>query len=217
MRTASDEKRPGCTINRIELRWTHAKLEHAHVCSVHTHTMCLISHHTPAHISRLSLKAGIFPFALFNPTSYPCQRKTPRQRSPPPHPTPFILFIRLPRSLHTIAIFALIPSLCCSAVSMTTRAENVTRDDSANGGGGCLGGCIIGVSGAGSLCVHSLGLCMYVGGIGGGGGGGVCMHSCIYSCTHWCTAMSVHPRARVCTIVYESVIIHLFLIKGNCC
>lgn len=90
---------------------------------------------------------------------------------------------------------------------MTTRAENITQNDSANGGGGCLGGCVIGVSGAGSLCVHSLGLCMYV-------GGGVCMLSCIYNCTHWCTAMfvhqledqSLHDSVRDCDI-------HLFLIK----
>lgn len=45
--------------------------------------MCLISHRTPAHISRLSLKARIFLLALFNPTSYPCQWKTWRQRFPP--------------------------------------------------------------------------------------------------------------------------------------
>ena len=57
-------------------------------------------------------------------------------------------------------------------------AENITQNDSANGGGCCLGGCIIGVSGAGSLCVHALGLCMYVGGVVGGS---ECMHACIHA------------------------------------
>lgn len=80
---------------------------------------------------------------------------------------------------------------CFSAVSTTTVAENIPQKDSANGVGCCLGGCIIGVSGASSLCLCildvyvSMYVCMYV------CGERVlrvheCMLACICACTHLC-------------------------------
>lgn len=91
-------------------------------------------------------------------------------------------------------------------------AENITQKDSANGGSCCLGGCIIGVSGAGSLCVHALGLCMYVGGTVGG----QCMHALMHSQLHTLMLRSVcasevqsfHDRVRDCEF-------HSFLMKEN--
>lgn len=115
-----------------------------------------------------------------------------------------------PRCILVIAIIALIPSLRCSAVSMATMAENITQNDSANGGGRCLGGCIIGVSGAGSLCVHALVLCMYV------GGNCECMHAFMHSQLH--TRMHSHVSLSEGHSLHNSVRdceIHLFLIREN--
>lgn len=52
-------------INHNVLHRTHAEPEHAHICSMHMHTPCLISHHTLAHISWLSMKSQDFPPQLF--------------------------------------------------------------------------------------------------------------------------------------------------------
>lgn len=96
-------------------------------------------------------KSWLFLLALFNPTSYPCQWKTP------PHP-----LHQASRGLLVIAIIAPIPSLCCSAVSTTTMAENIAQNDSANGGGCCLGFILLGsVELAVSVCMLWVYACMW--------------------------------------------------------
>lgn len=62
-----------------------------------------------------------------------------------------------------------------SAVSTTTVAENIPQKDSANGVGCCLGGWIIGVSGASSLCLWILDVyvCMH-----GFGWADLCLITC---------------------------------------
>lgn len=90
-------------------------------------------------------------------------------------------------------------------------AENITQKDLANGDSCCLGGCIIGVSGADSLCVHALGLCMYVGGIVG--------RNSVYACINAFTA--AHTDAKSCCVsevqsFYDRVRdCDLFLMKEN--
>ena len=102
MRTAS--KRPGCTINRIELHQTHTELKHARICRMHIHTVLEISPYTHTHVSHW--KARIFLLALFNLTSYPCQLKDSLSEIPP-----FILFIRLLSSFSWSHLFHLYTAL----------------------------------------------------------------------------------------------------------
>lgn len=171
------------------------------------HTTCLISRHTLAHISRLSLKSQDFPPRPIWSDIIPLSVKDRSSAiSPPLHP-----FHQPLLAVLDVAV-VLIPTLRRSAVSTTTVAENITLKDSANGGGCSLGGCIIGVSGAGSLCVHALGLCMYVGGTVGG----QCMHALMHSQLHTLMLRSVcasemqsfHDRVRDCEF-------HSFLMKEN--
>lgn len=75
-----------------------------------------------------------------------------------------------------------------SAVSTTTVAENIPQKDSANGVGCCLGGCIIGVSGASSLrlCILDAYACMWVGRWGGGALACTRMHACTHAFVPTC-------------------------------
>lgn len=168
--------------------------------------MLNISPHTRTHQSLVTEKPGFSSPADLIRHHTPLRERLLVSDFPPLHP-----FHQPLQAVLAVAV-VLIPTLRCSAVSTTTVAENITQKDSANGGGCCLGGCIIGVSGAGSLCVHALGLCMYVGGTVGGH----CMHALMHSQLHTLMLRSVcasevqsfHDRVRDCEF-------HSFLMKEN--
>lgn len=102
-----------------------------------------------------------------------------------------------------------------SAVSTTTVAENIPQKDSANGVGCCLGGCIIGVSGASSLrlCILDVDACVRACvWVGRWGGAVACtrMHACL-RCMHTRLHAFVHDNARMsqcCRIC--------LCVKGSC-
>lgn len=168
--------------------------------------MLNISPHTHTHQSLVTEKPGFSSPADLIRHHTPLRERLLVSDFPPLHP-----FHQPLQAVLAVAV-VLIPTLRRSAVSTTTVAENITQKDSANGGGCCLGGCIIGVSGAGSLCVHALGLCMYVGGTVGGH----CMHALMHSQLHTLMLRSVcasevqsfHDRVRDCEF-------HSFLMKEN--
>lgn len=95
--------------------------------------MLNISPYTRAHQSTVAEKPGFSPSPFLIPHHIPVSERLLVSDSPlhPLHPAP--------QCLLSITV-ALIPSLRCSAVSMTTVAENISQNDSANGGGPCLGG-----------------------------------------------------------------------------
>lgn len=68
-------------------------------------------------------------------------------------------------------------------------AENIPQKDSANGVGCCLGGCIIGVSGASSLrlCILDVYACV-------GRWGALHLHVCTLACMHSCLHAFVHDN-----------------------
>lgn len=105
----------------IELSCTkHTLSLSTHASAVCTCTPCAwyLTIHAHTSVDRC-WKARIFLLALFNPTSYLCLSGRLLVSDSPLHP--------LHQCLLLVAIIARIPFLHCSAVSMTTVAENISQ------------------------------------------------------------------------------------------
>lgn len=147
----------------------------------HTHTLLLIVSESQDFPPQLFLTRH---HTLLNDRPLPCQQFSPFPLYQSPQHTLTTFPQKKKKKAH---FFHFCP--CFSAVSTTTVAENIPQKDSANGVGCCLGGCIIGVSGASSLCLCildvyvSMYVCMYV-------GRGYCVY--MNACSH------AFAPARIC-------------------